>query len=83
MYCKYCGKDIGDSVFCPNCQQQMGYDILLRDATHDSESGRINDVPNIFVIVLAFFIPIFGYIYYATGNVRMDYGFDGVPELFE
>ena len=24
-----------------------------------------------------------GYIYYATGNVRIDYGFDGVPELFE
>ena len=64
MFCKYCGKDIGDAVLCPHCNGQAGYDVLLRDATHDNPELRIMDVPNIFLIILAFFVPLFGIIYY-------------------
>ncbi|MBO5223767.1 MAG: hypothetical protein J6C23_04570 [Clostridia bacterium] len=66
MYCKYCGNDIGDAVFCPNCNKQSGYDVLLSDATHYDQVKKVDDVPNIFLIILAFFIPLFGFIYYFT-----------------
>ena len=66
MFCKYCGNDIGNNLFCPYCKQQSGYDVLLQDATNYSTSNQITDVPNIFMIILAFFIPLFGFIYYPT-----------------
>lgn len=64
MYCKYCGNDIGDAVFCPHCKKQSGYDVLMSDATEYNPEAKVQDVPNIFLIILAFFIPIFGFIYY-------------------
>ncbi len=64
MFCKYCGKEIGDAVFCPHCNNQLGYDVLLSDATHYDLAKKVQDVPNIFLIILAFFIPLFGFIYY-------------------
>jgi hypothetical protein len=66
MYCNHCGNDVGDAVFCPHCKKQLGYDILLSDATVYSIENKVRDVPNIFLIILAFFIPLFGFIYYFT-----------------
>ena len=66
MFCKYCGNDIGNAVFCPHCKQQSGYDMLLDGATHYDPARKVDDVPNIFLIILAFFIPLFGIIYYLT-----------------
>ena len=66
MYCNHCGNDMGDAVFCPRCNRQAGYDVLLSDATHYDLAKKVNDVPNIFLIILAFFLPLFGFIYYVT-----------------
>ena len=71
MFCKNCGNDIGDALFCPHCKQQTGYDLLIQDATHYSPERQIFDVPNIFMIILAFFIPIFGFVYYFTQISRI------------
>ena len=66
MFCKYCGFDIGDKIICPNCNQQSTFDVLLQGATEYSPQNQIMDEPNIFLIILAFFIPLFGFIYYPT-----------------
>ena len=66
MFCKYCGFDLGDKIICPACGQQSTSDILLQDATQYSPQNQIMDEPNIFMIILAFFIPLFGFIYYVT-----------------
>ena len=70
MFCKNCGNEIGNALFCPHCKQQAGYDLLIQDATHYSPENQILDVPNIFMIILAFFIPLFGFIYYFTHIAR-------------
>ena len=83
MFCKYCGQDIGNAVLCPHCNGQAGYDVLLRDATHDNPDLRITDVPNIFLIILAFFVPLFGIIYYLTqiSKVRVKSRTYGIASL--
>ena len=70
MFCKYCGTDMGAAVFCPQCKRQAGYDVLLDGATHYDLERKVNDVPNIFLIILAFFIPLFGLIFYVTSIRR-------------
>ena len=66
MFCKYCGFDLGDKIICPACSQQSTSDILMQDATQYSPQNQIMDEPNIFMIILAFFIPLFGFIYYVN-----------------
>lgn len=66
MYCNYCGNDIGDEAICPNCKRQAVNDVLLTDATFYDFEKKLSDTPNIFLLILAFFIPLFGFIYYLT-----------------
>ena len=67
MYCKYCGKEIGDAAFCPYCgkeqaaqeqqaSQERSYGPPPRPAEQDAPSGGF--------AVLCFFFPLIGLILY-------------------
>lgn len=60
MFCKYCGKEVEDTVVvCPHCGKQISE--LKVEQQSDSENGQIN-VLSLVGFILSFFISIAGLI---------------------
>lgn len=65
MKCNHCGAEAGDKLTCVYCGARTNYQYVpYNDATVINKMQKIDDVPNIFMILLAFLIPLFGIIYY-------------------
>ena len=65
MKCSHCGAEAGEKLVCSYCGARTNPQYVpLNDATKVDAIKRIDDVPNFFLIILAFFIPLFGIIYY-------------------
>lgn len=67
MKCKHCDYDVGEKMVCPYCGQRANHQYVpYKDATIYSDITTYADEPNLFMIILAFIVPIFGIIYYFT-----------------
>ena len=67
MKCSHCGYDVGEKLVCPQCGQRANHQYVpCIDATLYSDRALYDDEPNLFMIFLAFFVPLFGIIYYFT-----------------
>lgn len=67
MKCKHCDNDVGEKMTCPYCGQRTNHQYVpYMDATLYSDQALYNSEPNLFMIILAFLVPIFGIIYYFT-----------------
>ncbi len=68
MYCKYCGKEIGDSRFCTYCGKPQ-YDTAAQPnycggRSYPPPPGYVQDAPNAGFAVLSFFFPLVGLVLY-------------------
>ena len=67
MKCKHCDYDVGEKLVCPHCGQRANYQYVpCLDATIYSDRAVYDGEPNLFMIFLAFLVPLFGIIYYFT-----------------
>jgi uncharacterized membrane protein YvbJ len=66
MFCRKCGSEIPEGKYvCPACGNlEKGNAVFLSGAAVYDETARLLDVPNVLMLVLAFFVPFFGIIYY-------------------
>ncbi len=63
MYCKNCGKEIEDVLFCPNCGAPQKEENTSTQSINNNQVNS-NDTGNNGWLVLGFFIPIIGLILY-------------------
>ena len=70
MYCKFCGKEIGDAAFCPFCGKEQVEHGAQTEGNVPPPYGappprpREVDAPNAGFAVLGFFFPLIGLILY-------------------
>lgn len=63
MYCKNCGKEIGEVFFCPNCGASQKEGTTTSGFTQNKVVNP-NDTGNNGWLILGFFIPLIGLILY-------------------
>ncbi len=70
MFCSQCGANAEDEVFCPQCKKQLKTVKLMKGPFVYNENAEALDVPKLVLIILAFFAPLFGFIFYVCGVSR-------------
>ncbi|MEG0367354.1 MAG: zinc ribbon domain-containing protein [Coprobacillus sp.] len=65
MYCHRCGKEIGETKFCPYCGTQQDVERSLQPAI---SPVRNDDESSVGFALLSFFVPVVGLVLYLVWN---------------